>query len=142
MERLEAGALRRSSVAGPIDTLRGVARLYVDPPAHTTELYSSRQPRPARDAAAGDVVHCVDDSTRSFADGRYERDQRIINRLFGLWTMFTFVAIAVAIAIAWHVDLLDPSSPEDEFAARAWRTAADGCATQLKSDRSNLSALL
>jgi hypothetical protein len=31
MARLEAGAVRRSSVAGLIDTLRGVARLYVDP---------------------------------------------------------------------------------------------------------------
>ena len=37
---------RRSSVAGPIDTLRGPARLYVDPPAHAIELYSSRQPLP------------------------------------------------------------------------------------------------
>jgi hypothetical protein len=111
-----------------------VARLYVDPPAHATELYSSRQPRPARDAAAGDVAHRVDHSTRSFANGRYERDQRIVNGLFGLWIVFAFVAVAVA--IAWHVDLLD------EPAARAWGTAADGCATQLKSDRSNLSALL
>jgi len=46
MARLEAGAVRRSSVAGPIDTLRGVARLYVDPLAHAIELYSSRQPLP------------------------------------------------------------------------------------------------
>jgi hypothetical protein len=104
MARLEAGALRRSSVAGTIDTLRGVARLYVDPPAHATALYSSGQPRPARDAAAGDVAHRVDDSTRSFADGRYEREQRIISGLFGLWTVFA----AAAIAIAWHVDLLNP----------------------------------
>jgi hypothetical protein len=97
MTRLEAGALRRSSVAGPIDTLRGVARLYVDPPADAAELYSSRQPRPARGAAAGDATHRVDDSARSFADGRYERDQRrIINRLFGLWTVFAFVAVAIA----------------------------------------------
>jgi hypothetical protein len=70
-----------------------------------TELYSSRQPRPAGDAAAGDVAHRVDDSKRSFADGRYERDQRIINGLFGLWTVFAFVAVA----IAWHVDLVHPS---------------------------------
>jgi hypothetical protein len=82
-----------------------VARLYLDPPAHATELYSSRQPRPARDAEAGDVAHRVDlqlgNAVHSLGEVAGERGERLVRSLLSFGGV-------LAIAVAGLVALLTP----------------------------------